>query len=276
MPAAAADVRLARLTRRAPGSAAAVARLRANALRVREVTRVVIRDRSPASDAAARPGSQLGQELARRRAPAPRTRARAPPTRGRREQLAVLLHRRPAAGGVDDDRGRRRLASKASIGRRAKRARLARAAGVQRERAAAALVGGATTSQPSAREHLIVAAFTRGRTSRCTQPVSRPTVSAPRADAPAYAPGAARSSDAHVTRRRERQQRAEPAGSRRISTPGGRTRDPQPWSAAATSGASTTRSRFGYGNEAKIAARNSAIGQRAARSGARSARACAR
>ena len=55
------------------------------------------------------------------------------------EQALVLLHRRPAPGGVDDDRARRRPCSKASMVRRANARASSAAAGVQRERAAAAL-----------------------------------------------------------------------------------------------------------------------------------------
>ena len=48
-------------------------------------------------------------------------------------------------------------------------------AGVHQERAAAGLIGGATTSQPSAASTRTVAAFTCGKNSRWTQPSSRPT-----------------------------------------------------------------------------------------------------
>ena len=81
-----------------------IARRLADALRVRQVAGVVVRDAQPRSDAAApaarrAPTTHLGDV-----AHARRERARAlGPRRIVGEQLAVLLHRRSAAGGVDGD-----------------------------------------------------------------------------------------------------------------------------------------------------------------------------
>ena len=91
------------------------------------------------------------------------------------KQLAVFLHRRSAAGGVDDDdvdAGALEMCRSARARRRARPRRGRRAA---RARRSSPATGGATTSQPSAASTRTVASFTSPKNARCTQPVSSPT-----------------------------------------------------------------------------------------------------
>ena len=92
------------------------------------------------------------------------------------EQVAVVLHGRPAAGDVGDDvvdvQGAEDRRSRAGRGR-ARRPRGRRAAPARRSTVASR---GASTSQPSAASTRTVAALTRWKNTSCTQPVSSATV----------------------------------------------------------------------------------------------------
>ena len=149
--------------------------LRADALGVRQMAGVVVGD----GDAERVPGRATGPSSARNSATS-RTLRRTPrPARAHSgssaQQVGVVLHRRPAAGGVDDD-GVDAGRSNASIVRAGERAsppppgRCAATSAPQQPCAA-----GMTTSQPSAASTRAVAALTPGKNSRCTQPVSIPT-----------------------------------------------------------------------------------------------------
>ena len=233
------------------GSAAVTARRResraasargcvADALRVREVAGVVVRH--PRGDRMAR-GARRGRA---RRATSVTSRTlranarRARPTPGRpASSCAVVLHRRPAAGGVDDDAvDARALEASISAGRSP---RLVGLAGVQRERAAAALGGGRDHLAALGREHAHRRLVHAPKNARCTQPVTRPTriraspdaavcsgrcaqrsePSARTVGASAASPAAARAASPHAgpapahERTDERQQRAAPAGAAR-------------------------------------------------------------
>ena len=127
------------------------------------------RRRSPRAGAARRPG-RARRAARRRRGPCPGT-----PAPAVAEQLGVLLHRRAAAGGVDDDPldagGLEDLDQPAGV-LAAPRPR-GRCAPTARRSSPAPR--GTTTSQPSAWSTRAVAAFTPGKNAPCTQPVSIPT-----------------------------------------------------------------------------------------------------
>ena len=128
-------------------------RLAGDPLRVPEVAGVVVgrphRHRVPGRDRA-----ELGEEL--RQVADPR-RQRRRPGRHRRlgevaEQPLVLLHRRPAPGGVDDDRVHLRRLERLDRPRGEPR-RLRHPPGVQRQRPAAALLARDHDIAPLGREH---------------------------------------------------------------------------------------------------------------------------
>ena len=146
-----------------------------DALGVRQVAGVVVGHASPAAGAAAAtgPSSTSTSETSRTFA------ANAGGPLGVRrvvgEQLAVLLHRRAAAGRVDHDAldpggaRRRRPAGGRSACASASRPLWTLSAPQQPCRR------GITTSQPSAASTRAVAALTSGKNAPCTQPVSMPT-----------------------------------------------------------------------------------------------------
>ena len=233
------------------------ARLGADALRVRQVTGVVIGDaqrhRLRAAPAGGRSRERLGDVADLRR----ESRGPRGPLRVVRQQLAVLLHRRAAAGRVHHDlsTGWAALRTPRSAARAKARASSS-CAGVQRERAAAALAGrrddvaalggehpggrgvdvaeehalDAAGEQPDALTPLRAACRRELRRSGAPRRV-RPAQarSAGCADAAAAAPSASRNGGRHGRR---------PAA------------------------AASRRSRAGYGSTANSSRRNSALGQR--------------
>ena len=117
-----------------------IARLRSDALRVRQMAGIVVDDpgldRVPHRARLADLDEHL-RDVAHTRREGVGARG---PRRIVREQLAVLLHRRPAAGGVDDDPIDAGLLECGDQPSR-ERARLVDPSGVERQRAAAPLLG---------------------------------------------------------------------------------------------------------------------------------------
>ena len=185
--------------------------LGAHALRVPEVAGVVVghagADRVPRG--ARSVGEQVGEHLvdvADRRA---ERRGPLGPLGVVGEQVAVLLHRRPAARDVGDDVRPRRAArtGRSSSGRGpARRPRDRRAAPARRSTAGPR---GTMTSQPSAASTRAVAALTRWKNTSWTQPVSSATV-ARRVPGRGDALGQPGEGVAQRDRRQQRLQRAEP------------------------------------------------------------------
>ena len=199
------------------------------------------------------------------------------PGRVVREQLAVFLHRRAAAGGVDDDRDRRRRARTPRCCARARLARLLDVAGMQRQGAAAPLVRGRRrrcSLRP--RSTRTVASLTWAKASRCTQPVRTATFIRSAAGAP-VAPGAGAAGERRRQRHRRRQLAAgarvtpSPAAPRRTASCG-RGRAP-PAGRRRRSGTSASRIRDGYGTSAISRRAKQPIARGHARRSARSGRA---
>ena len=174
------------------------------------------------------------------------------------KQLAIFLHRRPAAGRVDRRPDRRPRVRRPRWSRRAK-ARASSSRPAWRDSAPQhPCSAGATTSQPSAASTLMVARCTRGNTRRCTQPVRRPTFI--RAGPTAGVRSAdGRQQRAHDTRGANGEERAQPRGSARATERPSALHDPP----TTTSGASSTRMTPGYGS-ARNNARETAVRRRTA------------
>ena len=151
-----------------------LARLAADALGVREMAGVVIRDPHVQSDDASLAAGRARRAARRRRAPAPKTRAPAPPTRGSSASsspYSFIDDPHPAA--LTTMRSTPRRARRPRSG--AARSRAPRRAGPRaaRARRSTPAPAGATTSQPSGASTLTVAWLTCANTSRCTQPVEQ-------------------------------------------------------------------------------------------------------
>ena len=169
------------------------------------------------------------------------------------QQVGVLLHRRAAAGGVDDDaldagglegvdQLRGRTPAPPPPGRCAPTARRSSPA-----------PAGTTTSQPSAGSTRAVAALTPGKNSPCTQPVSRPTT-ARRSPVAGMRCG----QRLGLAERRARGVSiAASCGRQPLEQPGAAQRAVEPGApGSARSGPRSAAAACGYGNSAKISPRS--------------------
>ncbi len=233
-------------------SASSVARLLADALRVCEMTGVVIgharRDRMAggARPARAARGVSLTSRTLRENAS-----ARDGPGRIVAQQVTVFLHRRPAAGGVDGDEvDVRRLE-----GRQSARAQTLRACSASPAWSASApqqpCARGASTSQPSAASTRAVASFTSPKNARWTQPVTQPHPHAALAGRRRVLGQFRACTRRGVHLRRQRQQRPQPRRQQPQKPPAAPQRP-----RTSASGSASSRRRRGYGSVLNSRRRN--------------------
>ena len=170
------------------------------------------------SGAAARGGSPLGEHLVHVAHPRAERGGALGPLRVVGEQVAVLLHRRAAAGHVGDD-----VVDVEALERRRSSRRARASAGSSRPACSSSAPQhcwsrGTSTSQPSAASTRTVAALTRWKNTSCTQPVSSATRPRRVADRGGVH-GQPGERLAHRHRRQQRLQRRQPAraASRRAS-----------------------------------------------------------
>ena len=127
------------------------------------------------------------------------------------EQVAVVLHRRPAAGDVGDTWSTSRAARTGRSSRRARASASSSRPACSSSAPQHCWARGASTSQPSAASTRTVASLTRWKNTSWTHPVSSATV-ARRSPDGGGALGQPRERLAQRHRRQQRLQRAQPAG----------------------------------------------------------------